>query len=376
MARSRFGSKRKVGNVWEARVRSGYRSDGGQRELRETFETEPEADEWLAKMRVTLGRLPNAGDSMTLGDYYRDFFVPEREGYLTHATMRRYDGDWKRHIEPAFGDRPMDSIRHPEVQALVLTLTRSQAKHVVSALRAILRSAWDDGLLDSEPMRHRLRLPRSAEQQRGVWDAPTVARAMSAMSGTPLEALWLVMVGGGLRREEAYALYWRDLSFESAPSIGGGESTMCRAVVDDAVTIEDGRKGTKTAFSRRVVSIADPFASRLAEIAGEPDDQICGIALTSVNRSWRKLWEEPPKRSCPSSYRGRMLEAGVPYLEPSRMRATHETIMQAAGVPDTLNARAHGRADSSQVGYRNYLNPQNDALDAAAGEVGRAVGGA
>jgi hypothetical protein len=44
-----------------------------------------------------------------------------------------------------------------------------------------------------------------------VWDARTVLRAMPLMHGVPLETCWLVMVGAGLRREEALALTWRDI---------------------------------------------------------------------------------------------------------------------------------------------------------------------
>lgn len=45
------------------------------------------------------------------------------------------------------------------------------------------------------------------------------------------------------------------------------------------------------------------------------------------------------------------------------MRAVHETMLQDAGVLDTLNARLHGRTNV-QTGYRHYLKPSS-ALDAS-----------
>lgn len=355
--RSSLGSKRMLpSGRWQVRVSCGFTRSGRQRTRSCTVDTEREADEAIARLAVEMGRDPASGDPMTLSAYYHGFFVPEREGRLANATMERYDGDWRRVIAPALGDRPMDAISHAEVQALVSSLSRPSAQHVAATLRAVLRGAWDDGLLAEEPMRHRLRLPADDGRQLGVWDAETVRLAMERLRGGKLEALWLVMAGGGLRREEALALFWGDLSF--APGVGGG--VAARVLVDDALTEADGRKPVKTRYSRRTAPVGEPFSSRLEEIAGGPGEPVCALRPSSVSHAWRRLWDS-----------GAM--DGVPYLPLSRMRATHETLMQAAGVPDTLNARVHGRADASQVGYRHYLNPRPDAMDEAARRLGEAV---
>ncbi len=298
----------------------------------------------------------------------------QRSEYLTKATMNRYATEWKLRIGPMFGERPMASIRHPEVQAAINCMTYHTARQFVATLRAILRSAWDDGYLSDEPMRHRLRYPRKRTRQRGVWDAATVARAMPVMEGTPIEALWLLMVGMGLRREEAYALHGRDLKFSHVAGMDGSETCVCSAEIREAVTIEDGRKPTKTDFSERVAVMADPFASRLEALGIGDDEPVCPVTLSHVGKVWDRLWE--PRRVSTDGngkyYRGRMLEAGIPKVQMSRMRATHETIMQQQGIADTLNARIHGRSDVS-VGYTNYLNPDGGAMVGAALVMGAAV---
>ena len=48
----------------------------------------------------------------------------------------------------------------------------------------------------------------------------------------------------------------------------------------------------------------------------------------------------------------------------SRMRATHATLMQEAGVLDSVNAAAHGHSEA--VAYAHYKRPDT----AAAGQVG------
>lgn len=60
---------------------------------------------------------------------------------------------------------------------------------------------------------------------------------------------------------------------------------------------------------------------------------------------------------------------GLPKLHLCNLRAVHETLMQEAGVLDTLNARMHGRTNVL-TGYRHYLRP-DAAMDAAAVECGK-----
>jgi len=362
------------------RVSNGYRRDGSRNVVSKTCATLAEAQKVRKQLVLAAGKSENFGDGITLDEYWSTYFLPAREGRITKAALADYELHYRVHLSPALGWREIDTIRHAEVQALVLTKSRGTAEHVVKTLRAILRDAWLNELLDVEPMRRPIQLP-PANPQLDVWSAEHVAAAMERMRGSNIEALWLLMVGAGLRREEAYALYWRDIGFAEVTTITGEFDYHCTVLVDDAVTIADGRKDVKTAFSRRMAVVPEPFASRLHALIGDPDAPICALSLGRVSRAWASMWSEPPKRKDGTSYEltdakyhmGRMVGSGVPFVPLSRMRATHETIMQSAGVPDTLNARIHGRSEVSKVGYRHYLNPQADAFGAAALAVGDAV---
>lgn len=365
---------------YRVRVSNGMRRDGKRNYLTGTCDTLREAEQLRAYFLVQAGKHPNFGDTMTLDEYYRCYFVPNRKKKLTNATMDDYERHYRIHIAPVFGFRDMSIIKHIEIQHLIDGKSRATASHIVKTLRAILRDAWLNEFLDVEPMRRPVELPKPNEQ-RPVWSAEQVAQAMDALRGTSIEALWLLMVGAGLRREEAYALFWRDLSFEPVTTITGDTAYHCTAIIDDAVTIADGRKAVKTAFSRRTAVVSEPFASRLYTLIGEPDAPICALSLSSISRYWRALWTEPPKRKDGKPYalknskyyRGRMLDAGIPYVQLSRMRATHETLMQSVGISDTLNARMHGRSEASKIGYRHYLNPDLDTFVRAANALENAI---
>lgn len=221
-------------------------------------------------------------------------------------------------------------------------MTNANAHHAMSTLRAVLRSAWYDGLIENEPLRKPVTYPKDTHKP-AIWSASDVMAAFERLQGYVLEPVLLVMVGGGLRKEEALALEWADIRFEDG---------FCVVRVTKAKTIEDGLKQPKTRFSARDCAIGEPFASRLQAI--KDDGSICQIALTSVNRSWRGLWQKPGKKM-PGSYKGVL--RNLPYLPINRLRATHETMIQAIGISDSINARIHGHTSASNVDYTHYMEP-------------------
>ena len=381
-SRSKLGSKRQLpSGRWFVRVSAGKKRDGSRRTMTRTVDTEREADLCIAQLAAQMARVPAAGDPMKLVDYYELYFVPARRARgLANATMENYEYVFRSAIEPVFGERTMDSIDGREVQAMLHLMPCDAAKRFTRTLRAILRSAWEDGLLAEKPLDRTFHYPKpKARKQQQVWSAATTAQALEVLHGLPLEGIALLMAGAGLRREEAYPLRFEELDFEETE-----HGVLAVFEIDRAQTLPDGVKETKTAFSQRVVVMGEPFSSRLRELAEQgrarahgahPDDPdragfVCPVSLHRVPKSWRSMWEEKqpskhddPARACA---KGAMLAAGIPYIPMSRLRATHETLLQASGVEDALNARIHGRSSSSEIGYRHYLVPQEDAKADAA----------
>ena len=360
MPRSKVGSitKTKEGR-YLVRVRHGYRRDGSVRCLSKVVDTAYQAEQARNALCVQLGISRNAGDEITLATYYHTYFLPGRKRYLTNATIMDYDLHWRRHIADAFGHMPMSAIKHGMVQSLIDGMTRPTAEHCVRTLRAILRSAWDDDFLDAEPMRKRFRYPPAISTPRVLWTAAETTRAIPVLSGHPLESLFLVLLGGGLRRSEGLALSWGDFKFSASSNY-----TIAIVDVTEAVTVQDGRKSAKNKFSRRRIVIGEPFSSRLKTLAGKASEPICSVNPRSIPNIWKRLWEVPSDNG-KDHYAGAMCDANVPYLPIGTMRAVHETLHQRAGLLDTINSRMHGRTNVA-TGYRHYLSPDIDAYTTAA----------
>lgn len=365
--------------TWRVRVEMGRDETGRRRVARGTYDTRAEAEAARARLVAQMGASPRMGGRTTLAEYWAKRFEPSRAVYLTNATMTQYRGYWRRYVAPRLGDLPLCELRYSDVQTAMTGMTRSCAQHFAATVRAIVSAAWEDDLIDSNPLLGRsFRFPGPAPSPLPVWGAEEVAAALPRLRGTPLYRLWLVMVGGGLRREEACALAERDLSYERVTRLVGGAGVECvvvRVSVTEALTVQDGRKAPKNPRSVRVVEIAEPFSSELLGTRpDDPDAPLCPIAVSGVSRAWKRLWEPSGfgPGADPRFYRGRMVGSGVPFVTLSRMRATHETLMQSVGVADTLNAAIHGRTNV-QTGYRHYLAPRSDAQVAAAQAVGDRV---
>ena len=356
---------------WQARVSVGYRADGRQRSVSATFDTEREATEWIAGKSIELGADPMAQMGVTLSDVWCRY-ERDKGSRLARTTMDDYARHMRRVWIPAFGDVDVSLITPQMVQDVLLSCsTREVAKSARRVLSSVLSSAERDGILTTHPMRGvRFELPgdvgsewedegvwdgdpfAAIESRRDVWDAEIALRALPLMRGLPLEPVWLACVGGGLRVEEAFALRGMDVR----------RRDFTQVAVHHATTKLESRKRTKTRGSVRIATVLDPFGARLWEIAHDvgPSELVCKADPANQNKRWRSYFAEPPR------YHKRMAEGrkvagtlrGLPYVPLSRMRATHATMMQEAGVLDLLNAAAHGH--SERVARDHYLRGRMD----------------
>lgn len=180
--RSRVGSKRQLPNGrWCVTVSHGYRSDGSRRTLSRVVDTEDEADAAIVALRTELGSSPAAGERMTLDAYFWGVFVPRKEASRTKATVDYYTSAYRTHIAGDFGGMQVNSIPRSAIRTWASTLPAQSAPSYVRALRAVLRSAWEDGLIAQEPMRGRLDLPSRDTRPRTRVDAGAgLIRALTA----------------------------------------------------------------------------------------------------------------------------------------------------------------------------------------------------
>lgn len=350
------GYKREVRpGVWYLRVSHGTRRDGSRRQVNETFHgDEAHAQARCDELWMQLGGKPNLGMGVTLDQYFRRVFVPTRSTYLAKKTMARYVQVYEDHIAPTFADEDVSTISRSDVQAWVMSFdSPSTAREAFSRLRAILRAAYDDELLDERPLERRVVLPRFEREHKATWTASEVLEASRRLRGDRFEAMFIVMASTGMRRGEALALEWPDdFSFSS-------DGSVVDVSVTKSLTPIDGMSYTKTRRSR-MVRVVGPMATRLMEV-------LCDMGPGRVIRPKRGGHEMMPRGTTRAWTR--LFEDGMPlhgmrYIELESLRHTNVTLAVLGGASDTASSIFHGH--SERVAYSHYIGRDERAADSVA----------
>ena len=385
-------TKRRVGSVrrqpngrYLARIQSGCKEDGAPRVVSKTFDTEKDADAWLLAKSIELDERPDLGAGITikkLWGAYKANRLPE----LAKTTQKAYTQRMEAVVRE-MGERDVSDVTHGEIQLMFDRMRPSVAKRTCTALSAVLTYGVRHGVLRQSPM---YRAPftfgdtspfaepdadvwdadpfAAIESRRDVWDASTVVKCLGKIRGLALEPVWLCCVGAGLRVEEAFALRPMDVrrivgSFDEY----GREIWVTQLAIHHATTREERRKATKTTRSVGIVPMLEPFGERYWELVQEcasRGETVCKLSAARQNKTWRAYFAEPPERWHKRMGEERKVQGrlhGLPYIPLSRMRATHTTLVQEAGVLDSINRSWH--RNTSEVQQRHYMRP--DVTDAS-----------
>ncbi len=130
---------------------------------------------------------------------------------------------------------PWHEVRYEHVAALRAVLQAQYApasvnKHL-TAVRGVLRSCWQDGKMPGDEYQRAISVPnvKGSSLPRGRMVPESELRSLWAAAdenGVRYGALLSLLFTGGLRREEASALRWHDVSFET--DAGGAETCWLR----------------------------------------------------------------------------------------------------------------------------------------------------
>lgn len=156
------------------------------------------------------------------------------------GTVAHYREMLRRYVRPALGAHRLDQLSPRDVQRLVADLERDgmpkgatqievrrgkrrkpgplspqTIRYAHAVLSAALEQAVRSQLIASNPARG-VELPKRATDRRmRALTIDEAARLRAAASGDRLEALFLLLIGTGLRPGEALALRWTDLDLDA-----------------------------------------------------------------------------------------------------------------------------------------------------------------
>lgn len=290
-SRSKLGSKREVApGKWVIRVQAGFRADGHVRRVSRTvYGTETEADIAIAQLARELGVSQAAHAGVTLDMYYWGVFrdSPSNRGKpRSRASLREYDGQMCNYISPVLGGIDISEITHDMMRSCI---ERSGAPaKTKTTLRAVMRRAFDDGWVSTEPFRRRVIAPKAKQAPVEPWSIPEAAEALRRLAASDDRAdlvmnAYLILGLSGLRKEEALAVRPCDLKVTTTYDFATGQPTVSEYIeVCRAYTDEDGIKETKNDHSVRTVPVLMAGRGRLHQIMDELRPSITVEGGTSV----------------------------------------------------------------------------------------------
>ncbi|MBO7673660.1 MAG: tyrosine-type recombinase/integrase [Atopobiaceae bacterium] len=314
----------------QGRYRCYWRENGRQRS-KVVRGTRRDAELLLAEK--ALEQTGSLKSGITYSDYWR-IGVRPTFGNLAERTVIDYERLWEVELLPRIGGVEVERTTWRFVQSVLAEVNSPTVQHYAYRLwKKVCNLAIRDGLLSANPVdRHIVLLPIKKRDKR-MLTPEEVAALLEGAKDYKHIYLVAVEIGAGLRHEEACALTRSDISFEDGRAI---------LSVSKALTVGNGkiiRKDTKTALSRRLVALGEPFLRVLQDnLARVPENVEQQSSPQTITRNWKAYCDRH----------------GLTHIPFGQMRTLFSVLHQQAGSIDSLVSLAMGHSDGTTRGA-NYL---------------------
>ena len=218
-------------------------------------------------------------------------------GQLAKSTYTAITGAWRLHVEPRWGDTPVDQLRAVDLQEWLLTLSLGQASNSLWVLSSIYKKVVTMVPLPFNPFAANVEyvLPKRNVKPRpkGVYTLSEALDVLDRLHGHPIEGAFILACFAGLRTGESLGVRLDDVE-----PFAGTETVYAVAVERQmGACSADVETTLKTAQSYRTAIVLQPAAARFAEILEERrafgtvwvTDRGNGLPVgkNNLNRWWR-----------------------------------------------------------------------------------------
>ncbi|HLS13151.1 MAG TPA: tyrosine-type recombinase/integrase [Beutenbergiaceae bacterium] len=257
---------------WRAR----YRDASGKQHAKH-FKRKVDAQRWLDEVTasVVIGAYitPGAG-RVTFREYAEDW---RKVQVHRPGTVVAIEGALKRHVYPVIGDRPLETVRPSDIQAMVkgMSLSPSSVRVAMRYVSGIFKAAVMDRRIAVSPCVG-IRLPRIEVRRVEVVSTETVLAMVSAVPER-MRGLLVLAAGTGMRQGEIFGLTVDRIDF------------LRRTVRVDRQLV-DGRFGPpKTDSSVRTIPLPQTVIDALAaHLQAHPAGEEGFVFTRNSGAPWRR----------------------------------------------------------------------------------------
>ena len=318
-------------NVWLVRVTLA----NGKRKSKVVRGSKKQAAEELNKLLALAGH--TQGD-MTFQDFCRLKYIPWHDSvYKRPDAMKKWHTDMNKLIE-VWGSTKLSMMRRDVME----TWAATAREHLVNKMKATLNKAYQWEYIDRNPMQGIARKKEQPKKKRfSLEDAKLI---LETVKGTDIEVIVLLMLMGGLRREEALGLDWQRIDFKTG-----------KVTIDRTYHYDNGKgwfEDTKNPTSRRVITLDQHTLARLKEIRSQGGILRLGAICVSVN-----MVRMPPNTAADKWKRLIKPVLGDRYLPMKNLRHTHASLALDGGASMEAIAKRLGHA-STKLTESTYANSE------------------
>lgn len=335
-----------------------------------------------AMLRVILAR-PAVGTKRKFSSFSEEWLVSLD---IAASTRAGYLKILRAHLNPAFGNRALADIEVGDVKRLYAKLRESGRKdskdyggqlsessvskiHLV--LSAVLESAMDEGLIISNPVKHKsIRAPGQSRRSRAILEGDEVLSRKQLKDlltwirdslEDDLYPMWHLIAETGVRRSEAVAIKWADLDFDTgvlsirraadtavARAVKSTKTYKARAVTIDPVTLE-----LMNVYKEHRSILGPSFVSRESFIFSTTNGDLRGP--NDVTARWSRL-----------VLKARVALSDLPKITIKGLRHTHATLLLQSGVnPKVVQERLGHSNITTTLDIYSHVTPtiQAEAIE-------------
>lgn len=280
---------------------------------------------------ATLGKLSNK----TVGEALEEFLHNTRRKYEA-STLRGYKSAINFHLIPAFGNTQIRKLTAKHINEWLsgLTISGKRINNVLIPLRLVLRDAYMDELIDSNPADRIRNLAHRYDDPQPF--TPDEMHLILENCTPQSRNLFQFAFWSGLRTSELIALEWRDINWEK------GVIQVTRASVRKVI------KQPKTTAGIRDVLIL-PGARDALE--SQKEFSLASGGRIFLNPKTNQPWETDGQIR-KLGWIPALKAAGVPYRNPYQTRHTYASILLSLGENPMWVAQQMGHADWGMIRRR------------------------
>ncbi|MFE9748214.1 tyrosine recombinase XerC [Saccharothrix saharensis] len=334
--------------------------DGRRRTMRRSgFASRTEAQAALGKVLGYERTGIVTDDKQTVADYLTTW-LHDKASVLKPTTTARYHDYICKDLVPALGAIRLYALSHHHIALFIdnqLTAGRGPVtlRRCVATLSSALTDAVRQRRLAHNPARY-ARVPRPPKYEPTCWSPSEAARFLRYCHDhdDPLTDLFEVIIGTGLRKGEALALHWDDISLDD-------HVAFIRYTLSNINNTTPVLTAPKTKSSRTWIGLSDRVITALRhQRLRQPSDD-----LVFHRRDGKPLRPEYVLRH----FRQLTDDAGLPRIRVHDLRHFAATTMLNSNVPLAVISRAmrHSTLSTTTEVYGHLLrHVAHDAVDVIA----------